>query len=263
MASLAAELLDRRVFAALRFVDSAGRLVTTPVAISSEPPVKVSRNRSGLTIITGADGLRADEGLFDPPSTPVGSRDFALNLYPYDRNLAPRRLLLSLPRDPAAANSALPSSLFRPINVELLASTVAPQSGQVAVVRLTVVRADDGRRVEGALVKIEGGGGGPEARGVTNRVGEAILLVYGLALSAPGPNASIVDDHAVDVKLIVDPALIAFHDGGSSDLVPPQAAGLVDPDDLELRLSGQATPAQSIRIAAGHTTVKTIAWTPV
>lgn len=261
MASLAAELLDRRIFAALRFVDSAGRLVTTPVAISAEPPVKVSRNRSGLAIIAGADGLRADEASFDTPSTPVGTLEFALNLYPYDRNLAPRRLLLSLPRDAEATNSALPGSLFRPINVELLASTDARQSGQVAAVRLTVVRADDGRRVEGALIRIDSGNDAPTARGVTNQVGEALLLVYGLALSAPGPNASIVDDHAVDVELIVDPELVVFHDGISSDPELPQPASLIDPDDLELRLSGQATPAQSVRIAAGRTTVKTIEWT--
>jgi hypothetical protein len=263
MVSLAPERLDRRIFAALRFVDSAGRLVTTPVAISSEPPVKVSRNRSGLAIITGADGLQADEATFDTPSTPVGSLGFQLKLYPLDRSLAPRRLSLALPRDPETANSALSGSVFRPIDVELLASTVARQSGQAAAVRLTVVRADDGRRVEGALVRIDSGSGGPGARGITNRAGETLLFVYGLALSAPGPNATIVDDHAVGVELIVDPALVTFHDGASSDHEQPQPVGLFDPDDLEIRLSGQATPAQSIRIAAGRTTVNTIEWTPL
>lgn len=262
MASLAYEQLDRRIFAALRFIDSAGRRVTTPVAISAVPPVKTSRNRSGMTIISSATGLHGDNAMFDPPITPLGSHDFQLNLYPYDPALAPRGLVLSLPRDPDPSNSAMPSSIFRPINVALLASNVAQPSGQAAAVRLTVIRADDGRRVEGALVRIDSGGGRPVARGVTNRAGEAQLLIYGLALSAPGAGATIVEDHAVDLDLIVDPSLVAFHDDTAPVADPRRPPGLIDPDDLEARLSGQATPSQSIRVVAGQTTVTRIQWTP-
>ena len=262
MAARAVEMVDRRVFAALRFVDSAGRDINSPVAITAVPPIRVFRNRSGLAIVASAAGLSADESMFDAPSTSVGSLAYQLSLRPFDRGLAPRSFVLSLPRDPQAANSSAPNSLFRPIDVELLASTDSVPSGQAAAVRVTVARADDQRRVAGALVRIETTNDGRSARGVTNQAGEALLLIYGLPLSAAGAGATVVSDHAANLDMIVDPMLVSFHDETAFRVNRSDMSPLIDPDDIETRLAANATAPQPIRIAAGKTSMMTLDWSP-
>lgn len=259
MASRLAERIDRRVHAALRFVDSAGRAIASPVKVSSEPAVEIFRNRRGLAVVVGAAGLEADEVRFETPTTPIGSMVYQLSLQPMDRRYAPRRFALRLPRDPDGANSADPASLFVPVEIELMASTAATRAGQAAAVCVTAVRADDGRQIEGALIRLVTPDGS-SVRSVTNHAGEAMLIVYGLPLSAPGPGATVVGDHPAILDMIVDPDAVIFHDAALSETTPAEPVLLIDPDDVEQRLAATATDPQMIRIAAGRTIAATMTW---
>lgn len=259
------EYLDRRVLAALSFVDAAGAPVVSPVAVEADG-VRILRKASGLAVVTAAPGLAAHAAAFDaPPTTPaLGSVVLQLDLRPSERRLAARRFALKLPRTSATANMSSPDSLFRPVEVALLPSPCASPTGLAAALSVTVRRADDQRRVEGALVRLRPAGGLPQARAVTDAAGDAVLLVPAAPVRSDGPGGAALPDLAADLDVIVDPALARFT--ADADLAAarlmPRGGPLIDPDDLETRLAAGAQAQAGIRIAAGETRTAAVSWTP-
>jgi hypothetical protein len=265
MATLAYDLLDRRALAALRFVDATGAPVVTPVAVSGDG-AKVVRTKSGLAAVLAAAGLEAYVSAFEaPPAAPaVGSVTVELDVRPASTELAARRFALKLPRDPDLAHASATTSLFQPVDVALLPTPRARVSGLVAALMVTVRRADDQRRVAGALVRLRPDGGLPEARAITNMAGDALLIVAGAPLSTPGPGATTLPDVGAQLDAIVDPALALF--ASDADVAAQPAAAwpgaLLDPDDIETRLAASATAASAVRIACGQLRTASLAWTP-
>ena len=259
---LSYDLLDRRALAALRFVDATGAPVVSPVAVAADG-AKVVRTRSGLAAVLHVAGLEAHESAFEaPPGAPaVGSVTVQLDVRPASGELTARRFALKLPRnpDPTAADS-----LFQPVEVALLPTPSARVSGLVAALLATVRRADDQRRVAGALVRLRPDGGLPEARAITNMAGDALLIVAGAPLSTPGPGATTLPDVGAQLDAIVDPNLARF--ASDSDVAASPAAPwpgvLIDPDDIEARLAGSATAASAVRIACGQIRTASLVWTP-
>jgi hypothetical protein len=267
-APLAFELLDRRVLGGIVFTDPLGRRVRTPVtARAVGDGVRLMRKRAGELVILEAPGLAAHSAAFEapPPEPALASVAVVLDLRPADSGLAPRRVTIRLPRDPDPANSASADSLFQPIIVPLQAAPAAPPTGLAAALRVSVRRADDGRAVEGALVRLRPEGGRPEVTAVTDAAGEALLLAAGVPLSSPGPGAVVNADIAGVIDAIVDPQLAGFHAPGevlaARQAAAERTAGFIDPDDLVTRLAGQATPTVDVRIAAGDTRSAAISWT--
>jgi hypothetical protein len=267
MAALAWEFLDRRVLAALRFVDAAGRYVTAPVTVTA-PGVRFRVRRPGQIVIISAPGLGAyTDSFLAPPVTPaVGSISVALDLRPSDPSLGPRRFALALPRNPDPAHAADPGSLFQPVDVPLLPAPSATITGLLSATRVGVHRATDGVAIEGALVRLRPEGGRPQARALTDAAGDAVVLVPGVPMSSPGAGGTVRPDIAADLDAIIDPNLVRFNDLAGLDQARAAAAArltdLIDPDDVEFRLAASATPAVTVRIAAGQTRTAAIVWPP-
>ncbi len=265
MGQLVYDFLDRRALAALRFVDATGAPVQTPVAVSGGG-AKVVRTRSGLAAVLTASGLEAHASAFEaPPAAPaVGSVTVPLDVLPASVELAARRFVLKLPRNPDPTQAASPNSLFQPVDVALLPTPRARVSGLVAALMVTVRRSDDQRRIGGALVRLRPDGGLPEARAITNMAGDALVIVAGAPLSTPGPGATTLADLGAQLDAIVDPNLVQF--ASDSDVAASPAApwpgALIDPDDIETRLAASATAASAVRIACGQIRTASVAWTP-
>lgn len=261
------EFLDRRALAALVFVDALGRPVVSPVTVRASG-VRLLVKRPGEIVITNAPGLAAHAAAFlSPPAAPaVGSLNVPLDLRPADPALGARRFAMALPRDPNPANAANANSLFRAVEIPLLPTPSAAVTGLVAALRVTVTRGDDGRRVEGALVRVRPSGGRPQAVALTDAAGDALVLVPGVPLSSPGPGGTVLPDIATDLDAVIDPALVRFNAPGALLAAQATAAArtvnFIDPDDLETRLGGAAVGLQSLRIAAGQTRTAAIAWVP-
>lgn len=264
-ATLAFELLDRRVLAGLSFVDPLGRLVQSPVAVRAvDPAVKLYARRAGEIVITDAPGLERQISSFDPPAPPpaLGSISVVLDVKPADSGFGARRFTLKLPRnsDPSQGDAA---SSF--VVVSLLASPAGSVTGLVAAIRVHVGRSNDGFAVEGALVRLRPEGGRPEVWGLTDAAGEALLLAAGVPIASPGPGATVQADIGGVVDAIVDPALARFNAPDALQIARRDAAsrltGFIDPDDLAARLAASATAPIDVRVAPGQTRTATIQWT--
>jgi len=261
------EFSDRRVLAALTFVDAVGQPVLTPVRAAGTG-VRLMAKRPGQLVVMNAPGLADHADAFEaPPVVPaIGSVTVALDLVPSDPRLSARRVSLALPRDPNPANAANANSLFRPIEITLLPAPTAGATGLVTQVRVMVRRADDDRVVEGALVRLRPEGGLPQAMALTDPGGDALLLIPAVPLSTPGGGGIVLPDIGAELDAIIDPVLARFH--APEEVMAARAAALardtdlLDPDDLQSRLAGSATPAIPLRIAAGRTHTANIAWVP-
>ena len=240
----------------------------SPVSVVADG-VRLFAKRPGALVIAEAPGFEAYTAAFDPiPAAPaVGSVTLQLDIRPADPALAARRAGVALPRDPDPAHSEQPGSLFQPIEIALLPTPLAELTGLTAALSVTVRRADDNRRVEGALVRLRPEGGRPEARAMTDAAGDALLLVPGVPLASPGAGAVVRHDIARRARRRDRsdcwPAFTADDElAEARDAARRRMRGFIDPDDLATRLSGAATPPQAVRIEAGRTHTATIAWTP-
>lgn len=262
MALRAYEFLDRRILAAIRFEDALGRPVRSPVQVQGAG-VAILRKPTGEVVVTAAPGLAAHEANFaSPPAVPaIGSLAVALDVRPAARELAPRRAVLQLPRDP---DPGATDSVLRPAVITLLPSVLARVSGLAAAVLATVRRADDGRRVEGALVRLRPEGAA-ETRAVTNAAGEALLLAGAIPLTSPGPGATVLPHTAAEIDVVVVPARARFHDPADAAAMQAarraeaeRSADFPDPDAF----GGAGAAAAALRISPGRMADITLDWTP-
>lgn len=265
MMTRAWDLLDRRILAAIDFIDVLGRPLLSPVSVAAPDGVRLFQKRPGSLIVTEAPGLAAHAAAFDAPpaAPPVASVSIILDCKPADAAFAPRRFELRLPRDPAPNAAA---SLFKAVKIFLFPSPSASFSGLVAALRISVTRSDDGRAVEGALVRLRPDGGRPQTAALTDAGGEALLLADAIPIASPGPGAVVIGDFAASIDAIVDPVLARFHAPAdimqARRLADRRVRGFIDPGDVEARLAASATPPQAVRIAAGQTRLAAIGWNP-
>jgi hypothetical protein len=266
MSGLRWEYQERRALALLVFVDALGARVQSPVEVAS-PGLRLLRKGSGEMVVMSAPGLEAHDVFAAPPAVPaVGALALPLDIRPRLRGLAARRFVLRLPRNPATTDPLPADSLFRPVEIPLLPAPGATPTGLVAAVSVTLRNALDDRRIEGALIRCTPDGGRPVARAMTNAAGEALILVPGVPVSVPGPAATVLPDLGATLDAIVDPALVHFHRevelDAAREAAERQRDGFFDPDDLQARLGGAATPATPLRIAAGRLRRASLAWNP-
>lgn len=259
------ERIDTRVLGALRCIDAATRVhVGTPLDVRIAGAA-VRRNRSGLYVIVRAEAplapvaLAAHEAAFDtPPATPaVGDVTLSVTVSDPSGRYLPRRAALALPRDPQPGNAASPDSLFRPVELPLYPSAVAPTGMNWAVLRLSVHETGSLDALGGALL-LARAGGSVLARALTDWRGEALLPVPGVPVTtwSDDPDEVVVTELAARIEWCFDPAPGA---GGTRTPTAQVRAGrapavlpLVDPDDLESRaaaLPNSTLPSATLDVA--------------
>jgi hypothetical protein len=248
-----AELLDRRVLGAVRFVDAVtGLEVAVPLQVTS-PGVRWIWNRRGWGVIADAPGLHHHTETFPAPPAgdAIGSRRVELGIVDPSGAYLARRVTIALPRDPDPEHAAAPGSLFRPVEARMFRSPAAGVSLAWAVVRVSVSAAGTGRGLGGVLVRVLRGAAAPVvmASGMSDRRGEALVAVPGVPVTTFGSGANVLaTEVSVTLQAIVDP------DGRE----PP------DPDDLETRLGApgiRSASVEDVALASGRTVVQAIAVT--
>lgn len=261
------DVLDRRALALLTFVDALGGRVLSPVGVDAAG-VRLFVKRPGALVVAAAPGLSDYAAAFDPiPAAPAtGSVSVPFDIRPSDPALGARRVTLALPRDPDPGNAALPGSVFQPVEVALLPTPMAALPGLAAALSVSVRRADDGRAVEGALVRLRPEGGRPEARAMTDAAGNALLLVPGVPLANPGAGAVVRPDIGATLDAVIDPALARFHRAedvmAARDAAMRRVRDFIDPDTLPASPGAVLTPPQPVRIEALRTRTAAISWSP-
>lgn len=274
------ELLDRRVLGALRFTDALGGPVRGPVALRpvgiAEGAFAWMRKPTGEIVVTRAPGLGAHVSAFEAPPPPppaLGSIAITLDLLPSDLRLSPRRAVIALPR---SADPLAPGNVMTAREITLPPSPRAEVTGLAAGLMVTLRRDDDGRRIEGALVRARPAGG-DETVALTNAAGEALLLIAGLPLAAPGPGATVQPETEVEIDAVVPLDAALFHaDADLSAAREAEAlrrAGFADPDALAASAGagdpGAADPPvalagpAAVLTAPGRVQSASLSWTPV
>ena len=265
MMMAAPDLLDRRALAWLRLVDVHGRHVPGPVRIEGNG-VRTLAKQPGHYAVLAAQGLEAHVAAFEaPPATPaIRSRHVLIDLTPAASDVAPRRFDLRLPRDPDPDNSGQANSLFQPTEIEMLPTPQASLGGGACLARVTVVREDDGRHVENALVRGRSDDDAFAARAITDERGEACLVFPSLPLSFPGAGANVEPDLAARIIVTVDDETVRFHRPEDLPQAVAEAAARtrdhVDPDAFADAEAADFAAGAPVRIGAGRQPSLTIEW---
>lgn len=246
------ESVDRRYLAAVRFVDAAsGSTIQTGLSVASEK-ARFFRNRSGLYVVSGADGLDHHAVEFEqpPPSPDPQSIEIQASVVDGTDAYLARSFRLELPRSGAAPGN---DSLFQPIDVPLYPSPRAQGESNWAAVRATLRSALGSHpRLSGALARVvrESDGGvlgtgmseltfdarRPERARVTT--GELLVFVPGIPVTLWGeePDEPVLS-HEIGVRL---------------EVVFDPDAGIVPDPDLLAALPVPAANRWSFPLAAGR-----------
>jgi len=245
------ERVERRVLGALRCIDATTRAgIDTPLQVTVET-ARIQRNRSGLYVIATATALAEHEAAFaQPPALPaLGSVHLSAMVTDPSGRYLPRRVTLSLPRDPLPDHA---DALFRPVEVALYPSSIAPVGENWAVLRVSLVETASGDALGGALL-IVARGANTLARGLTDWRGEALLPVPGVPVTtwSSDPHAVVVSEIGVDLTVVFDPASgtrtpATAVSAGTAPALPP----MVDPDDIESRANTLPKVSMAVQIAA-------------
>ncbi len=259
MSARAVTLLDRRMLAAIRPIDPLGRVVDGLVSVSAEG-ARFLHKPDGIVILTRWSGLPGADQQFDAPVAPVpASRELEITLRPARRDLLPRRAVIDLPRDPDPARATTASSLFRAIDVAMPASTAFAVSGHSAAIAVRVVQQGSQVPVFGAVIRASlPGTPAINAVGLTDRLGEAMLVLPGLPLTQVGPGASVQDSHEITLALFVDADLaVRARDALRVGETPEP----VDPDQI-MAEPGNAGDTASVTLRAGRSASALLEWSP-
>jgi hypothetical protein len=252
------ELVERRVLAAVRFLDAATLLpVRYPLAVTGDG-LHFIRNGQGLYVLTAAPGLEEHTAAFlaPPPNPAVGGLRVELGVSDPGGRYLPRRLALELPRDPDPAHADEEGSLFRPVDAFLYPAPAASVSPGWAVIRATVVRAGTGEPLPGALLRVVRK---PDGAVLARALGEWRAPVRGEALVAvPGVPITTWGDGKPDQPVLVNEVAVtleAFFDPGFD----PAGGRAPDPDQMELERLGLPSVHEEMKLASGRTERKTLA----
>ncbi|HEX2828607.1 MAG TPA: hypothetical protein VHP37_19795 [Burkholderiales bacterium] len=178
------ERVEARVLGAVRFVDAAtGLAIETPLRVTGEAGVELTRNRSGLTVIRRHPDLAAHaESYFEAPATPaLGSVEASLTVDDPSGFYLARRATVALPRDADPGNAANANSLFRAFDVPMYRSPSAARGVNWTALRVSLSDEDSGDALGGVLLRVLSNGD-VLARGITDWRGEALVTVVGVAV---------------------------------------------------------------------------------
>jgi hypothetical protein len=242
------EVIESRVLGALRWIDAVTQApITRPLTVTGAG-LRFTRNLSGLTVITHANGLEAYTRTFDLASlpgaevVPNGSLSRTAEVEDPSGTYLPRRFTVDLPRDPSP--DLLPpdgrrpaGSLFTPIDIALLPAPAARLPAGCAEVRV-LIRTPAGVGIRNALARvIATSGGALLGCGLADDRGETLVAVPGLKHFAPGATEEEVVSVVTEARLEI--------------ILPPAGATIVD-----------WTVLRAAAVAPGHTDPQLLQLTP-
>lgn len=207
------ELVDRRVFGAIEFIDDLSETrVLSPLHIDA-PGVQVMRNRSGFYVLREVDGQDAYTRAFDnPPARPPRS-ELAVSVQDPTQRYLPQRIGLALPRWLPDAAEALDDAdnALKPVTVRLAPAAGMPLQGAWAVLRLKVAITGSATGLANVLVEAQPAlPGFALRRSFTDRHGEALVVIVSAPPFLPlaGPPAGLTREFAVALTLVLDRSVV-------------------------------------------------------
>jgi hypothetical protein len=250
------EQVDRRVLAAVRFLDPiTGTPVPDGLQVSS---TSFYPNASGMWVLR-AKGLlptHAHEFEAPPGAPPEGSVTVSAEVHDTRGRYLPRAFQLAVPR--------VGEALFAPVDVWLVPSPSLPLRQTWAPVRVSVRFATDGTHpqpvpIEGAYVRLSSTElGGLRCASLTDARGEALVVGHGIPRFLPG------EDEDTVVRATVAHELRVVVDESATDLGTGRRSTVADPDDLWERrdeLNHILSPSFDLQVGTPHTVVSVIART--
>lgn len=253
MSVRSAVLLDRRMIAAIRAEDPLGRPVIGGVTAEAES-ARFFTKPDGTIILKAWSQLKDFDTAFEnqPASPAVGSRTLDFLIKPRGGAVMPRRASIALPRDPDPANATNANSLFRAVTVTMPASAAMAVPGQACGMIAKVVRDTDDAPIAGAVCRLTAAADAQlTTLGVTNRNGEAMLLIAALPLAVVGAGAQLTEEHDATLELFVDPAAVATNG---------QDARPLDPDMIVA--AGAPHASTAVKLKSRKTMQANLRWTP-
>lgn len=207
------ELVDRRIFGAIEFIDDLSETrVLSPLHIDA-PGVQVMRNRSGFYVLREVDGQDAYTRAFDnPPARPPRS-ELAVSVQDPTQRYLPQRIGLALPRwlpDGAEALDDADNAL-KPVTVRLAPAAGMPLQSAWAVLRLKVAITGSATGLANVLVEAQPAlPGFALRRSFTDRHGEALVVIVSAPPFLPlaGPPAGLTREFAVALTLVLDRSVV-------------------------------------------------------
>lgn len=224
------EVIERRVFGAIEFLDDlTGARVLDPLRISATG-MSLLRNRSGQYVIRELDGGDAYTRKFDaaPPAPPRS--DVTLNVEDPQQRYLPQSFSLSLPRllPAPAAPVADADNALRPVPLRLWPAAALPLRASWAVMRLNVIvdGSDPPLGLANVIVEARPAPAGLALqRAMTDRHGEALVVIQGAAPVLPGGGAAgLTREFQVAISLLLDRQVVRT---SADKSIPPPDPALV------------------------------------
>lgn len=235
-----------RALAAVRFFDRAsGSTVTAPLRIEMTGARGV-RNRSGLWVISAADGVPSDA----PESIAPQSVLVSCAVFDDSGRYLPRAFSVAVPRAPHGD-----PDLFAAVPIDLSPSPAMPLRRTWAGVRVQVRFAPsasepEGTPIEGALVRLHTPALELRGQSLSARNGQALAIGAGIAPFTPADEDTFVITPATPHQLNVVVDLAA------TDARTGRRTQLADPDDLWSRRALLEHVQRPIALAAGEQQVQ-------
>ena len=204
------EIIERRVFGAIEFIDNLTEArVLEPLRIAA-PGMSLRRNRSGQYVIRELDGHDDYTRRFDaaPPAPPRS--DVSLSVEDPRQRYLPQSFTLSLPRllRMPASPVADADNAFRPAQLRLWPAAALPVRAAWAVMRLSVIVDASNPPLGLANVIVEARpkpAGLALQRAMTDRNGEALVVIQGAAPVLPGGGAAgLTREFKAAITLVLD-----------------------------------------------------------
>jgi hypothetical protein len=191
------ERLERRVLGAIRWLDHVSKAVVAHSLDVRSDNAAFTRNLSGLTVITAANGLEEYGDTFDlkdlrpAAKRALGSIVVGGTVQDPSGHYLPRAFKVMLPRDPTPGSPRPADSLFAPKDLELLPTAAAKTLAGWAQVRVTVLNKATGKEFRDVLVRVVTAGNHRVlGLGMSDARGEALVVIPGLPLFGPGETAA-------------------------------------------------------------------------
>lgn len=256
------EWRDRRVIAGLRFVDATtGGSILQPLRLTAARSEFV-RNRRGLYVLLSAPGFEEYVDTFNISNADISNAIepaatvLDISIQDPTGQYLPRQFSLSLPRD---ANSNPDSvddeeSLFRPVQVALYPSAIAPTSPNWAILRATVLN-DANQRLPWALIRTT-----VNAETTLTQAdwrGEALIAILGIPIVTASSDESSEDpstrEFSADLEIVFDPTLNTIsEDADFLELVDPNPDYRPNPERLDADRGTLQTGTETVMLASGR-----------